>query len=67
MYEPSLNATFASLSVSVAPTAEFDAVVFDTFLPISFQLLIINDEVRDSDADGYPDQQDQFPFDPTRH
>ncbi len=67
LFEPSLNVTFASISVSFAPTNEFDAVVFETFLPISWQLLIIKDEVRDSDADGFPDNQDNFPFDPTRH
>ncbi len=66
-YEPSLNSSFASLSVSLAPTAEFDSIVFETFLPISFQLLIIDDGVRDSDADGFPDNQDNYPFDPTRH
>ncbi len=67
LFEPSLNVTFTSLSVSVAPANEFDAVVMDTFLPFSFELLIIKDGVRDSDADGFPDQQDNFPFDPTRH
>ncbi|MAO09198.1 MAG: hypothetical protein CL596_10850 [Alteromonas sp.] len=67
IYEPSLNVTFASLSVSYATTNEFDNEVLNTFLPISFQLLIISDGVRDSDADGFPDNQDNFPFDPTRH
>ncbi|MEZ4858408.1 MAG: hypothetical protein R2781_06315 [Flavobacteriaceae bacterium] len=67
LFDPSLGVTFASLSVSFAPTNEFDTEVMQTFLPISFQLLIIDDEVRDSDADGYPDNIDNFPFDPTRH
>ena len=67
MVDTTLNVTFTSISVSVAPTAEFDAVVFETFLPISFQLLFIDNDVRDSDLDGFPDNQDNFPFDPTRH
>lgn len=67
LFDPSLGFTFASLSVSFAPTNEFDTEVMQTFLPISFQLLIIKDEVRDSDADGFPDNIDNFPFDPTRH
>lgn len=66
MYESSLNVTFTSLSVSVAVTEEFDAQVLNTFLPISFQLLVIDGGVRDSDLDGTPDHQDNFPFDPTR-
>jgi len=66
MYDTTLNMTFTSISVSVAPTAEFDTQVFSTFLPISFQLLVIDNGVRDSDLDGTPDQQDNFPFDPTR-
>ncbi|MCK7590796.1 hypothetical protein M0G43_09445 [Subsaxibacter sp. CAU 1640] len=66
MYDTTLNVTFTSVSVSVAPTAEFDSQVFNTFLPISFQLLVIDNGVRDSDLDGTPDNQDNFPFDPTR-
>ncbi|MEZ4803481.1 MAG: hypothetical protein R2797_11975 [Gelidibacter sp.] len=67
MYDTTLNMTFTSVSVSVAPTAEFDNQVFSTFLPISFQLLVIDNGVRDSDLDGTPDVEDNFPFDPTRH
>lgn len=67
LYDSSLGLTFSSISVSLAPTAEYDAIVFDVFLPFSFQLLIIKDEIRDSDADGFPDDQDNFPFDPNRH
>jgi len=66
MFEPTLNVTFTSVSVSVAPTAEFDSQVMNTYLPISFQLLVIDNGVRDSDLDGTPDNQDNFPFDPTR-
>ena len=66
MFDTTLNATFTAVSVSVAPTAEFDNHVVNTFMPISFQLLVIDDAVRDSDLDGTPDNQDNFPFDPTR-
>ncbi|MDX1462981.1 MAG: hypothetical protein R3359_07990, partial [Marinirhabdus sp.] len=66
IYVESINATQVSVSVSSAPTAEFDQEVFNIFLPISFQLLVIDDGVRDSDLDGTPDNQDNFPFDPNR-
>ncbi len=65
-YEQTLDFTFVAISVSSAPIAEFDAQVMDTFLPLSWQLLVIDDNVRDSDLDGTPDNQDNFPFDPTR-
>jgi len=67
LYEPTLNTTFTSLSVSAAPTAEFDKEALEVFMAISFELLVINDGVRDSDADGFPDNVDRFPFDPTRN
>ena len=65
-FETSLGSTFASVSVASGPTAEFDNLVMNTFLPIHWQLLIIDDSVRDSDLDGTPDNQDNFPFDPDR-
>ena len=65
-FETSLGSTFASVSVASGPTAEFDNLVMNTFLPIHWQLLIIDDSVRDSDLDGTPDNQDNFPFDPQR-
>ena len=65
-FETSLGSTFASVSVASGPTAEFDNLVMDVFLPIHWQLLIIDDNVRDSDLDGTPDNQDNFPFDPQR-
>ncbi|MDT0556357.1 hypothetical protein [Patiriisocius hiemis] len=64
LYVPSVDSTSISVSISSAPTAEFDNEVFNTFLPISFQLLVIDDEVRDTDLDGVPDNQDADPFDP---
>ena len=65
-FETSLGSTFASVSVASGPTAEFDNLVMNVFLPIHWQLLIIDDSVRDSDLDGTPDNQDNFPFDPQR-
>ncbi|MFC7356470.1 hypothetical protein ACFQO1_02120 [Jejudonia soesokkakensis] len=67
LYSPGTNFTSVSVSISSAPTADFNAEVFNTFLPISFQLLVIDDGVRDSDLDGFPDNIDAFPFDPNRH
>ena len=64
LYEPTTNFTQVSASVSVAPTTQFEAEVMNTFLPISFQLLVIDDGVRDSDLDGVPDKDDRAPFNP---
>ncbi len=47
------------------PTAEIDALIFNTFLPIHFQLLVGNG-LKDSDGDGVYDSNDNFPSDPTR-
>ncbi|HEV7732405.1 MAG TPA: hypothetical protein VGR62_09610 [Candidatus Binatia bacterium] len=47
------------------PTAEFGQLSFDVFLPIHFQLFI-GSSTQDSDFDGVPDGQDNFPNDPTR-
>lgn len=52
-------------NTAVAPTSQRDALVFDVFLPIHFQLFIGN-TVQDRDLDGVPDSQDNFPDDPTR-
>lgn len=65
-FETSLGSTFASVTIASGPTAEYDTLVMNDFLPIHWQLLIINDTVRDSDLDGTPDNQDNFPFDPQR-
>jgi len=63
-----LGSTFVSSSVVSGPTNEYDSLVMNIFLPLSFQLLVgNNNSVLDSDLDGFPDNEDNFPFDPTRH
>jgi len=58
------GSTFASISVSAAPTAEFDAQIVNTFLPISWQLLVGPERIQDSDGDGNPDVTDPDPTNP---
>ncbi|WP_179020578.1 hypothetical protein [Winogradskyella forsetii] len=65
-FDTTTGSTYASVSTASGPTAEFDSLVMNDFLPIHWQLLIIDDNVRDSDLDGTPDNQDNFPFDSTR-
>ncbi len=65
-FDTSLGLTFASITTTTGPTTEYDNLVMEVFLPISWQLLIIDDNVRDSDLDGTPDNQDNFPFNPQR-
>lgn len=60
----SLGNTFISVTLASGPTAEFDILVMETFLPLHWQLLVISDDVRDSDLDGTPDNQDAAPFNP---
>lgn len=56
--------TYSSISVSLAPTAEYDAQIMSTFLPISWQLLVGPERIQDSDGDGTPDEQDPEPTNP---
>ena len=63
-FEQTLGVTFTSVSLASGPTAEYDNLVMETFLPIHWQLLVISDDVRDSDLDGTPDNQDSQPFNP---
>lgn len=52
----------------VAPTGEFSARAYDTFLAIDWQFLAGNtSNLRDRDGDGWPDGIDTFPDDPTRN
>ncbi len=63
-FMPSLGNTFISVTLASGPTAEYDNLVMNTYLPLHWQLLVISDDVRDSDLDGTPDNQDPAPFNP---
>lgn len=63
-FMPSLGNTFVSVTLASGPTAEYDNLVMETYLPLHWQLLVISDDVRDSDLDGTPDNQDSAPFNP---
>jgi hypothetical protein len=63
-YMQDLNSTFVSITLASGPSAEFGTLIMDTFLPIHWQLMVISDDVRDSDLDGTPDNQDAAPFNP---
>ncbi|MGB5555526.1 MAG: hypothetical protein WBM83_12760 [Flavobacteriaceae bacterium] len=59
------ESTFSTISVTAAPTGEFDNQVFDTFLPINFQLYVgSGGSAEDKDGDGFsvledPDDNDR--------
>ncbi|WP_431133723.1 hypothetical protein [Psychroserpens mesophilus] len=63
-FMPSLGNTFISVTLASGPTTEFNNLVMGTYLPLHWQLLVISDDVRDSDLDGTPDNQDAAPFNP---
>ncbi len=65
-FSPQLGSTFATVMLASGPTAEFDNLIMNAFLPIHWQLLFIDRDQTDSDLDGVPDRLDNFPFDPTR-
>src|SRR5690554_6845418 len=58
--------SFIAVQLCFAPTAEYDMVALEAFLPIMWQLLYREGSWRDSDGDGVPDHLDNFPNDPTR-
>ncbi len=52
-------------NVAIAPTAEFEALAYNTFLAISWQLLRADpNSLSDRDNDGTPDIYDSAPDDP---
>ena len=65
---PGLNSSGVYLRSMTAPTPEFPARVWDTFLAIDWQFLV-GDSIDpiDSDGDGWFDELDAFPNDPSRH
>lgn len=64
-FSPSTGVTFISVSVSSAPTNEFDREVVDTFIPLSWQLLVDLDRGDiDNDGDGVPAHLDRDDNDP---
>tara|TARA_R110002072_G_scaffold174802_5_gene330415 strand:- start:6422 stop:7171 length:750 start_codon:yes stop_codon:yes gene_type:complete len=65
-FSQSLGSTFGTVQLASGPTAEFDNLIMEVFLPIHWQLLFIDRDQTDSDLDGVPDRLDNFPFDPTR-
>lgn len=65
-FVPGTGNTYVTSSVSSGQTNEYDNLVMNVFLPISWQLIPGGGAEKDSDLDGTPDDQDQFPFDPTR-
>lgn len=59
---PSSNVTYR---ISAGPTAEYDQLVFDTFLAIEFQMLYASGGgMIDSDGDGVADPYDSEPNNP---
>lgn len=55
-----------SVQVHMAPTAQFEQEILDTFMPIWHQMLLRPPGTRDSDGDGIFDVNDAHPNDPTR-
>jgi hypothetical protein len=59
------ESTFSTISVTAAPTGEFDTQVFDTFLPINFQLYVgSGGSPEDKDGDGFSVLEDPDDNDP---
>lgn len=65
-YASDLNISFYNVQVCFDPSGEYEAEIMSVFLPIQWQLLYSGEGYQDSDGDGVADQNDNFPFDPTR-
>ncbi len=65
-YASDLNVSFFNVQVCFAPSNVYEDVIMSAFLPIQWQLLYSGEGYQDSDGDGVADQNDNFPFDPTR-
>lgn len=68
-YVDGLPTTFIAVQITAGPTAEHDALIVDTFLPIDWQMLIKPGDSaldKDRDGDGVNDVNDRFPDDPTK-
>jgi hypothetical protein len=65
--ETGLGAEQINIVTTAAPTADFSNEILHTFLPIDYQLLYTGSGEVDSDGDGFPDSEDNFPFDSTKH
>ncbi|MEM6845923.1 MAG: hypothetical protein AAF632_27180 [Bacteroidota bacterium] len=64
-----LPTSSVNIQMSVGPTAEYDQLIFDTFLAIEWQMLFTDRGTQhpDSDGDGVTDPFDRFPNDPNRN
>lgn len=65
--ETGLGAVQINIVTTAAPTNEFANEIQHVYLPLDYQLLYTGSGEIDSDGDGFPDSQDDFPFDPTKH
>jgi len=64
---PGLPTSSVSVRLNSAPTAEYPARLLDSFMAVDWQMLSGELKNVDSDGDGWFDQFDQFPNDPTRN
>ncbi|MEO6849716.1 MAG: hypothetical protein ABI203_04055 [Mucilaginibacter sp.] len=65
--ETGLGAEQINIVTTAAPTSQFASEITKTFLPLDYQLLYTGGGEIDSDGDGYPDSEDAFPFDASKH